>query len=63
MLMRSSVRSRSAMFLHRTDIMRSSVLLRSALMRQGRGMRLRRIRLRLSLSRVRFFRGVLALGW
>ena len=53
--------SRSPVFLRRTGVMRGSVLLRRALMRHRRGMRLRRIRLRLSLSRVRFFRGVLAL--
>ena len=49
------------MFLHRTGVMRSSVWLRSSLVRRGRGLRLRRIRLGVCLSCVRFFRGVLAL--
>ena len=52
---------RGPVFFRRIGVMRSSVLLRSSLMRRGRGLRLRRIRLGLCLSRVRFFRGVLAL--
>ena len=61
MPMRSSGLSRSPVFCLRTGVMRSSVLLRRALMRHRRGVRLRRIRLRLCLSRVGLFRGVLAL--
>ena len=55
---------RSPVFLHRTGLMRSSLFLhRSMLLVLCRswGLRLRRIRLRLCLSRVRFFRGVFAL--
>jgi hypothetical protein len=49
---------RSSMFLHRTGVMGSSMLLRCSRVRRGRG-----LRLRLWLSCVRFFRGVLALCW
>ena len=59
--MRSSLLMRGPVLLRRTGVMRSSVLLRRSLVRRGRGLRLRRIRLGLCLSRVRFFRGVLAL--
>ena len=55
---------RRALFLHRTGLMRCAVLLhRSVLfvLRRSGGMRLRCIRAGLCLSRVRFFRGMLAL--
>ncbi len=57
----SSVLMRSLVFLHRTGLIRSSVLLHGSVLRRSWSLMLRRIRLGLSLSRVRFFRGVLAL--
>ena len=59
--MRSSLLMRGPVLFRRIGVMRSSVLLRSSLVRRGRGLRLRRIRLGVCLSCVRFFRGVLAL--
>ena len=59
--MRSSLLVRGARLFHRTGVMGSSMLLRRSLVRRGRSLRLRRIRLGLCLSWVRFFRGVLAL--
>jgi len=56
----------SPLLLHRTGVMRGAMLLhRSVLLvlRRRRGLRLRRIRLGLCLSCVRFFRGVFALCW
>ncbi len=61
MLMRSSLIMHGPVWLHRTGVMRGAVLLRRSLMRRRRGLRLRGIRAGLSVSRVRFFRGVLVL--
>ncbi len=63
-LLRSCVLMRSSMFLHRTGFMRSSLPLHCCVLlvlRRNWGLRLRRIRLGLCLSCVRFFRGVLVL--
>jgi hypothetical protein len=60
-LMRSSLIMHGPVWLHRTGVMRGAVLLRRSLMRRRRGLRLRGIRAGLSVSRVRFFRGVLVL--
>ena len=68
--MRSCVLVSSPLLLHRTGVMCSAVLLRrsmlghrSVLLRSSRVRRWRGLRLRLWLSCVRFFRGVLALCW
>ena len=68
--MRSCVLMRSPLLFHRTGVMCSAVLLRrsmlghrSMLLRRSRVRRRRGLRLRLWLSSVRFFRGVLALCW
>ena len=56
--MRSCVLMDSPLLFHCTSVMGSSMLLRRSRVRRGRG-----LRLRLCLSRVRFFWGVLALCW
>ena len=61
--MRSCVLMRSPLLFHRTGVMCSAVLLRRSRVRRWWGLRLRRIRLGLYLSCVRFFRGVFALCW
>ena len=63
-LIRSCVLMRCSVRIHRTGLMRNSLFLHRAVLlvlRRSWGVRLRRIRLGLCLSCVRFFRGVLVL--
>ena len=68
--MRSCVLMHSPLLFHCTSVMCSAVLLRrsmlghrSVLLRRARVRRWRGLRLRLWLSCMRFFRGVLAVCW